>query len=74
MHDKTLHTNPGLNSDFPIPDVPADDAWDSMKLLLDGTKPPTSAPPKNGVGNGMWWVYIFSLICLMGLVGWWFFS
>jgi len=74
VHDETLHTNPGLNSNFPIPDVPADDAWDKMNTLLDGTIPPTSVPPKNGGGNGMWWVYIFGLICLMGFVGWWFFA
>ncbi len=74
MHDETLHTNPGLNSNFPIPDVPADDAWNSMKLLLDSTMPPTSVPPKNGGGNGMWWGYIFGLTCLAGFVGWWFFA
>ncbi len=39
MDDKNLHINPQLNGDYPQPDIPAEEAWSSMKEVLDAQMP-----------------------------------
>ncbi|MBK7883180.1 MAG: hypothetical protein IPJ81_04775 [Chitinophagaceae bacterium] len=50
MNDKNLHINQQLNSNYPEPDIPADDAWANMDAMLTAQAPPP--PSKGGAVSG----------------------
>ena len=59
MNDKNIHINQKLDSNYPEPDVPVDDAWAEMNAMLND--PPM--PPGKGGGGGIrgrfWKLFLF---------------
>jgi hypothetical protein len=72
VNDNFLHIDHHLNKDYPMPDIPADQAWEEMRKLLDeedATLVPPSFPPiPPGEGNDYWKYGLLLLIvtgCLL---------
>lgn len=65
-----------MDSNFPEPDVPADFAWDSMKLMLDNeapaTPPQNSFNPKKGPDNNFPIFFTTAILCIVSVAVWWF--
>lgn len=68
MYDKNLHIKSGLYDNCPSPEVPVDDAWNSMKNLLDKTPPPKSPVSPNG--NNWFGKYSLLLVIIAGILIW----
>lgn len=75
MDDKNLHIDPSLNSEYPVPDIPVDQAWESMQLLLDS--PVNAATPAKPAGTSFLWkkgFYTLIILGIIGLLSWWLLS
>ena len=75
MDDKNLHIDPSLNNEYPVPDIPVDQAWESMQLLLDS--PVNTVTPAKPEGIAFSWkvgFYSLILFVIISLLSWWLLS
>ena len=75
VDDKNLHIDPSLNNEYPVPDIPVDQAWESMQLLLDS--PVNTVTPAKPEGIAFSWkvgFYSLILFVIISLLSWWLLS
>jgi len=69
VYDENLHMTNGIGKGFPEPEIPVDDAWKQMKLLLDAEVPNSSFSSsaekmKGGMGH-----FLNSFLIFLGVAG-----
>lgn len=77
VHDENIHITPNIGDNFPEPDLPADEAWEHMKALLDedSQEPSPPLPPNYSIKWNNFWNFFLIICAIFSVVTcWWLFD